>query len=378
MQPANAAALALPEPVQVGTATLYHGDCLPILAGLPSNSVDAIVTDPPYYRVKDSAWDNAWDSPKAFIAWLDCILVELARLLRPNGSLYLFAAPKMAMSVQLAISQRFNVLNRITWRKHDGTANEGGLWSRANKESLRAYFEQTESIIFAEHYGADNIAKGEAGYAAKCDELRGFVFEPLRSYLAAEMERAGHSLVSVNEAWRQWKGGNGGMSSHWFTASQWSLPTAENYQWLRDLFNRGPGEHLRREYEDLRREYEDLRREYEDLRRPFAVTAAEQYGDVWRFNTSSGEGTHHPAQKPLALMLHIVKTATRPGDLILDPFMGSGTTGVAAIQLGRRFIGIERDPAYFQIAVARLERALAQPRLFTADPAPPPPAQLTF
>jgi len=75
----------------------------------------------------------------------------------------------------------------------------------------------------------------------------------------------------------------------------------------------------------------------------------------------------HPTQKPLDLMLWSIQQA---GDalLILDPFMGSGTTGVAAIQLGRKFIGIEREQKYFDIACKRIEQAVAQGQLFAPEP----------
>jgi site-specific DNA-methyltransferase (adenine-specific) len=63
----------------------------------------------------------------------------------------------------------------------------------------------------------------------------------------------------------------------------------------------------------------------------------------------------HPTQKPLGLMLEIVADFTSPGDLILDPFCGSGTTGVAALRLGRRFIGIERDPTWAALSIERLK-----------------------
>jgi site-specific DNA-methyltransferase (adenine-specific)/modification methylase len=71
----------------------------------------------------------------------------------------------------------------------------------------------------------------------------------------------------------------------------------------------------------------------------------------------------HPTQKPLAVMSWCINQAGNP-NTILDPFMGSGTTGVAAIQMGRKFIGIEREPKYFDIACKRIEQAVAQPRLF--------------
>lgn len=69
---------------------------------------------------------------------------------------------------------------------------------------------------------------------------------------------------------------------------------------------------------------------------------------------SVGGGTVHPTQKPVALMEYLIRTYTNPGDLVLDNTMGSGTTGVAAVNTGRRFIGIERDPNYFQIAQERI------------------------
>ena len=71
----------------------------------------------------------------------------------------------------------------------------------------------------------------------------------------------------------------------------------------------------------------------------------------------------HPTQKPVDLMVWCIDFVPK-AESILDPFMGSGTTGVAAIQMGRKFIGIEREPKYFDIACQRIEQAAAQPRLF--------------
>ena len=71
----------------------------------------------------------------------------------------------------------------------------------------------------------------------------------------------------------------------------------------------------------------------------------------------------HPSEKPLLLMRWTIEVV-KAGTVILDPFMGSGTTGVAAIQLGRSFIGIEREPKYFDIACQRIENAQRQQSLF--------------
>ncbi|MBS0370960.1 MAG: site-specific DNA-methyltransferase [Proteobacteria bacterium] len=78
----------------------------------------------------------------------------------------------------------------------------------------------------------------------------------------------------------------------------------------------------------------------------------------------------HPSQKPLALMEWCLGFVPGPG-AVLDPFMGSGTTGVACVNLNRAFIGIEREPAYFDIACRRIEEAYRQPRLFDEPSAKP-------
>jgi len=75
----------------------------------------------------------------------------------------------------------------------------------------------------------------------------------------------------------------------------------------------------------------------------------------------------HPTQKPVILMRWLIENYTQPGDTVFDPFMGSGTTGVACMQLGRNFIGCEIDPQYFAIAERRIKDAAAQPALFTLD-----------
>ncbi len=80
------------------------------------------------------------------------------------------------------------------------------------------------------------------------------------------------------------------------------------------------------------------------------------------------DGKQHPTQKPVALMAWCIEQINPEPQTILDPFMGSGTTGVAAIQLGRKFIGIEREPKYFEIACKRIEQAMAQGRLFEPEP----------
>jgi len=80
----------------------------------------------------------------------------------------------------------------------------------------------------------------------------------------------------------------------------------------------------------------------------------------------------HPTQKPVAVMRWCIEQLPADARTILDPFMGSGTTGVACVKLGRKFIGIEIEPKYFDIACRRIEAAYAQPDLFVQPPAPAP------
>ena len=92
---------------------------------------------------------------------------------------------------------------------------------------------------------------------------------------------------------------------------------------------------------------------------------------LWHGICRDGEvGEHyHPTQKPVAVMQRCIEMLPA-AQHILDPFMGSGTTGVAAVKLGRRFTGIEIDPGYFDIACRRIEAALREPDMFIAPPKP--------
>jgi len=322
---------------------LIHGDCLEVMPTLGSGSVDLACIDFPYWGVKDNEWDNQWATRDDFLSWIGAVCNEVKRLLAPNGSFYAFASPQMAWHVEGVIRERFNVLNRINWVK------DAGWHQKSSEETLRCLFPQIEPIIFAEHFNSDNIAKGEAGYIAKCDQLRGFVFESLRAYLRGEFDRAGVHIEKANDFC-----GTRSMAGHYFTPSQWCLPTAEHYRALQVGLGAG---YLRREYEDLRREYEDLRREYEDLRRPFNASPDAPYTDVWSFPTVQAYPGKHPTEKPIALMEHIVKLSSRPNDVVFDCCMGHGTAGIAAGKLGRKFIGIERDAQYFNTAQSRIAAA---------------------
>ncbi|MGI0120252.1 DNA-methyltransferase [Zooshikella sp. RANM57] len=332
--------------------TLYNDDCRRVLAQLPSNSVDLIATDPPYFKVKRESWDNQWSDKEEFFAWLDDIFFEFYRVLKPSGSLYVFCSDKLAANTEVLVSQRFNVLNHIVWRK------ENGIHKKNNKSTLRRYCTQTERIIFAEHYNSEGFAKGRSGYDRKCSSLKANVFEPLISYFRYAKKSAGVSSKQVNDATGTQ------MCSHWFSSSQWMLPSEEQYLALQKLFK----DHLSRKYSELieecgdlnrnymclRKEYDFLRSQYESLRRPFSVDVSVPYTDVWDFDSVQYYPGKHPCEKPLPLMKHIVSASSRSGMTVLDPFLGSGSTAKACINLSRNFIGIEFDELIFSSALQSL------------------------
>jgi len=309
---------------------LHLGDCLEEMGQIADGSVDLVAVDPPYFKVKGAAWDRQWDNPAAFLAWVGRLCDEWCRVLAPNGSVYCFASPRMAWGVEGEIRKRFNVLQRIIWGKPAFSTKA----EMNPKEWQRRYFPVTETIVFAEHFG--------------------FTFEPLRAYLDGERERAGVSVRQVAEAFQRKTGSRTvtGMAGHWFGQVQWALPTRDNYEWLRATLSS-----LNHDGEYLRRDYEELRAQYESLRRPFSVTADVPYTDVWDFPTVPHRPGKHLCEKPLAMMEHIIRASSREGATVLDCCMGSGTTGVACVNTGRNFIGIELNPGYFATAEQRVEDA---------------------
>lgn len=108
----------------------------------------------------------------------------------------------------------------------------------------------------------------------------------------------------------------------------------------------------------------------------FTTTWAGRGHSRWNAGGKRGVYTHmtnqktrhgaHPTEKPVSLMSEIVFDFTNEGEVVCDPFMGSGTTGVACVKLGRRFVGIEQDPAYFEIACERVRAAVRQPDMFNS------------
>jgi adenine-specific DNA-methyltransferase len=281
---------------------LYQGDCLEVMQSMPDNSVNLIATDPPYFKVKNEAWDRQWDKPEAFLEWIGKLCEQWHRILKPNGSLYVFASPRMAARVECKVGEWFHIINRITWRKPP-FATKAEMF---RKETLRSYFPASEAIIFADH---------------------GPVWSGL---LEQERIASGKSRQAISE---EITGNRSGACWNWEAGIR--FPKQQHWERLRELYVNLPP--------------------YEEIERPFNVTADVPYTDVWDFPTVKHYPGKHPCEKPLEMMEHIVKASSRERDVVLDCFAGSGVTGEAALKHGRDFIGIEVDKGYCARIRERLE-----------------------
>lgn len=102
--------------VDLNSINLVNNDSLSYIKTLPDNCIDLIATDPPYFQVKTCAWDNQWSDVSAYLSWLDEMLAEFWRVLKPNGSLYLFCGSRLASDTELLLRERLNVLSHIIWQ----------------------------------------------------------------------------------------------------------------------------------------------------------------------------------------------------------------------------------------------------------------------
>ncbi|WP_272575927.1 DNA-methyltransferase [Providencia sp. PROV273] len=341
--------------VNLNSINLVNDDSLNYIKTLPDNCIDLIATDPPYFQVKSCNWDNQWENVTSYLSWLDEMLAEFWRVLKPNGSLYMFCGSKLAADTELLVRERFDVLNHIIWAKPSGP------WRRQNKESLRSYFPATERILFAEHYQSPYKGKS-SGYLQRRRELKENTLRPLIEYFKQARDSLGITAKEIHQATGKQ------MASHWFGYSQWQLPSESDYLKLQELFNQVAVKQfsdnpLGRQHADLvseqkllNREYHELSQQYQLLRRPFTVTVDVPYTDVWTYPPVQYYPGKHPCEKPSAMMEHIINSSSREGDVVADFFMGSGATIKAALKLNRRVIGVELETERFEQTKLEIEQ----------------------
>ncbi len=329
---------------------LMQGDCVEEMAKINNDSVDLIIADPPYFRVLKDDWDNQWKEFDEYLEWLEKVIIQMRRILKTNGSIYLFCWPAYSAEIQMMMSRHLNILNELVWVKGDRSG--GGVWNKQRKSTLTRYFPQTERIIFAEQLDAKRYLN-----RAK-EQLKREVYAPLISYFTTIKQQSSMKSKDIQARTHELTGIRYAFDSHALSASQWTMPKQSQYDAAGTFLD------LPRDYADVRAEYDLLQIEYKrrlsqlDAKRSFFATVDAPYTDVWRFcNIPPGsKKRHHPAQKPDDLLQHIIRMSSRVGDTVLDPFAGSGSTLRAAEALERHAIGIERDEKYCEL-IRSLEAA---------------------
>ena len=156
--------------------TLYHGDSLEVLPTL-DGPFDVLLTDPPYFKVKQDEWDNQWDKAHEFLGWMGEWLDHTKHLLAPHASVWVFASPAMTSSVERVVGERYKVLNSIRWVK------EAGWHQKAAIQDARRFLTPWEGIVLAEQF--------HDVYGDQAKALHKEVFAPLGRYIQTERERAG-------------------------------------------------------------------------------------------------------------------------------------------------------------------------------------------
>lgn len=309
--------------VEIGDATLFCADCMDILPTL--GKVDAVITDPPY-GVLDESWDDMSERELArfTMAWVSQVAAK-------SDVLLTFFAQAKRKALDPLLQALYEETRQLVWNKCGGRVSEDGM------------FYSFEPIFY-------------------CRPKRTWteVVEPktleVARLLCESREAAGLSKGAVDMLVR---GKKTGLCYRWEEAA--CLPTPEQVAKLREFMPLHDG--FDKAYADAM----GTRNETIGKARAQASENAARLCDVFSVPPTSGAAGRHPTEKPLQLMVALAETVTSADTSILDPFMGSGTTGVAAMSLGRSFIGIEREPKYFDIACKRIEQAYAQGQLFAQE-----------
>lgn len=312
---------------------IINADCLDFLRKLPDKCVDLVLTDPPYFKIVKNEWDNQWKDIFEFQAWCGRVADDLKRVMKDNASLYWFGDDKRVAYVQTELDKRFNLLNCIVWRKKNMQTVKG-------VNVFRSFAPITERILFYD--------KGED--KSGLEMVKKVMPNPFAVYLKSELLRKFGTIAQIRKFVINELKFDGAMVNRWFEGD--SVITKETWNLVKEKLG---GDYLKREYEDLRREYESLRRPWNADRMAL---------DVLDFPFCQDKGRFHPTQKPLSLISYLIERSSNPGAIVLDPFSGSGTTAVAAHNLGRRFVCIEKDRGYWEASVKRLEDARKQISIF--------------
>ena len=293
---------------------IYNQDCLEGMKQIDDGTVDLIIADPPYWKVVGEKWDYLWRTENDYIQWTLEWMTEAARVLRLGGTFYCFGYFRtLAYLIPHLESMGLELRQQIIIDK--GMKAVSG---RATKK-YKMFPNVTESILF--------IIKDNKKF--------------IKSFLKSRQKELGLSAREINERLGV-KSNGGGM---------WSIYTGKN------VCEQFPTEEL---WDKLSRVLEfDI--PYSKLAQTFNPQMG--FTDVWTDIDFYSERRYHPTQKPLKLIRRLVSASSNEGDVVLDPFVGAGSTVLGCLPLHRHYIGFELNKEYFGIAQRRIDNERSQPTL---------------
>jgi DNA modification methylase len=397
-------------------ATLHHGDCLEVLRGMANDSVDSVVTDPPYgLSFMGKKWD--YDVPSADI-WRECL-----RVLKPGGHLLAFAGTRTQHRMAVRIEDAgFEIRDMIAWvygsgfpksrnvcldmDKMEGHGNRGHRIAVANRHHPDGTLEPNGEQLAAYEPKTDAARQWQGWGTALKPALEPLTVarKPLQSTVAANVLEHGTGAINIDgcRVPTDDKLGGGMVSMGRPKASEgWDRP------WMHDpevterkkieaaskvaaaeAQGRWPANVIHDGSEEVVGLFPETGKSTGGRignagggSVPNVPTGTFEAGNPGYGDTGSAArffycakaskadrdaDNNHPTVKPTALMRYLCRLVTPPRGIVLDPFMGSGSTGKAAILEGFQFIGIEREEEYIKIAKARIDNAFVQQDLFAA------------
>lgn len=294
---------------------IYMEDCIEgMRRQVKDETVDLLIADPPYFKVVGQKWDYKWRTEEDYIEWSKKWIKEAFKVLRYGGSLYLFGYFRMLARLIPTLEENgFKLRQQIV-------INKGiqAISGRATK-NYKMFPNVTESVLF--------LVKDPIPFS--------------RKLLKSKQKEIGLKAKEINELLGVKSNGGGMWSIYTGNNIGAQLPTKDYWHKLENI---------------LKFNYP-----YEKL----AITFNTQLGltDVWEDINFYKEKRIHPTQKPLSLIKRLIFTSSNENDLVLDPFMGSGSTAIGCIKTNRTYLGFESDELYYQKSIERIKEETEQEQL---------------
>lgn len=331
--------------------TLINGECLVELNKIKNDSVDLVILDPPY-NVTDHYWDK-FKTEEDYLNFLGELIFQSSRVLKETGSLYVFHSKFESLcKIQNLVENNTGLSYKrlITWNKSfEGCSTEHLKWFALQRD-LNNYPAYCEYILF---YGFENPKKLETIYTDKEN------FSNYKNYIESVLNKKKLNSYSKKIVKLLYEGiGYKSMQSAQSISyrlfernfKNFGIITKKQYDVLNPLLN------FDLSYDEI---LEIAKKDKMNATLPLEKTLSSTvfnnqhtHHSIWNYDAP--KNLLHPTQKPLNMIKNIIIHSSNEGGVVLDPCMGVGTTCKAAKETGRKYIGIEKDIEYFNIAVDEL------------------------